>query len=253
MIDKKRVRQGFQRAAATYDTQAVIQQRVADHLLALLGGHHTNPIHRVLEIGCCTGLLTRKLCAQYSDINELVLNDLVEDFAAIAGNQPGIPAVRFLAGDIEETPLPGSFDLIISSSTFHWVNNLPALLAKLAHHLAPNGLLAFSMYGQDNMHEIRTLCGVGLKYYSASEIADIAARYCRIAQSDEQHQVFSFDSAQSVLEHLRQTGVNSLNTVPWTKKRLQQFYRAYERQFQGSEGVQLTYHPMYIIARKKAQ
>jgi len=94
MIDKKRVRQTFQRAAASYEDQAIIQHRVADHLLGLLDRFaESAEINRVLEIGCCTGLLTRKLAGQYRAIMELVLNDLVESFAVPAGNQPGIPAI----------------------------------------------------------------------------------------------------------------------------------------------------------------
>ena len=50
-INKKRVLQTFQRAADSYDNQAMIQHRVADQLLSLLDCPSRNTIHRVLEIG----------------------------------------------------------------------------------------------------------------------------------------------------------------------------------------------------------
>lgn len=250
MINKDRVRRCFLRAADSYDGQGIIQQRVADHLLDLLKQTHYPTINRVLETGCCTGLLTRRLCQQLQDINELVLNDLVEEFALRAGDQPGIPAIRFLAGDIETIALDGLFDLIISSSTLHWVNDLPALLAKLSGHLAPGGVLAFSLYGTDNMKEIRHVTGIGLHYYTLAEVVDMVSRHCTVRQSDEQHHHIHFSTANEVLAHLRQTGVNSLNKTLWTPGRLRRFTREYNNRFSSPKGVQLTYHPMYCIAQR---
>ncbi|MEA2114945.1 MAG: malonyl-ACP O-methyltransferase BioC [Thermodesulfobacteriota bacterium] len=250
MIDKERVRQSFQRAAASYDSQAMIQHRVADHLLGLLNCHDRKEIHRVLEIGCCTGLLTRKLVEQCSDILELVLNDLVEGFAAQAGNQAGIPAISFLAGDIETIPLTGPFDLIISSSTFHWLHDLEGLLIKLADNLAPGAILAFSMYGPDNLQEIRQLTGIGLDYFSLQQVQAMVSKYFTLDYSDQQQEVFHFTSPREVLTHLRGTGVNAVSIKAWTRRRLQRFNREYSEKFSDGRKVRLSYHPLYIIAHR---
>ena len=250
MIDKQRVRQSFQRAAASYDSQAMIQQRVADHLLGLLDCRDGKEIHRVLEIGCCTGLLTRKLTECCNEIQDLVLNDLVEGFAAQAGNQPGIPAISFLAGDIETIPLTGLFDLIISSSTFHWLHDLEGLLKKLAAHMAPGAILAFSMYGPDNLQEVRQLTGIGLDYFSLQEVQAMVSQHFTLERSDQQLEVFHFDSPLEVLTHLRRTGVNAVSLKPWTRRRLQRFTREYSEKFSDNQGVRLTYHPLYLIAHR---
>ncbi len=252
MIDKERVRQSFQRAAASYDSQAMIQHRVADHLLGLLDcyDHDKMEIHRVLEIGCCTGLLTRKLVEQCSEILELVLNDLVESFATQAGNQAGIPAISFLAGDIETIPLSGPFDLIISSSTFHWLHDLEGLLKKLADNLAPGSTLAFSMYGPDNLQEIRQLTGIGLDYFSLQQVQAMVSKHFTLDHSDQQREVFRFDSPLEVLTHLRRTGVNAVSIKAWTRRRLQRFTKEYYEKFSDGQAVRLTYHPLYIIAHR---
>ncbi len=250
MINKQRVQQTFQRAAASYESQAMIQHRVADHLLALLDCHGGKEIHRVLEIGCCTGLLTRKLVEQCNEIYELVLNDLVEGFAVQAGSRIGIPAISFLAGDIETIPLSGPFDLIISSSTFHWLHDLEGLLKKLAAHMAPGAILAFSMYGPDNLQEIRQLTGIGLDYFSLQEVQAMVSKHFTLDRSDQQLEVFHFDSPLEVLSHLRRTGVNAVSIKAWTHRRLQRFNREYNEKFCGGQKVRLTYHPLYIIAHR---
>ena len=251
MIDKKRVRQSFQRAAASYDDQAMIQHRVADHLLSLLADHELQNIHRVLEIGCCTGLLTRKLTARYDDILDLVLNDLVESFAVQAGDLPGIPAISFLAGDIETIHLTGPFDLIISSSTFHWLNDLEGLLKKLADKLAPGGTLAFTIYGPDNLQEIRDLTGIGLDYLSLQEVQTMVEKYFILDLSDQQREVFHFSSPMAVLDHLRKTGVNAVSRNPWTPRRLEQFQKEYINRFSEEQGLRLSYHPLYLVAHRR--
>ena len=250
MIDKKRVQQTFQRAANSYDDQAMIQHRVADHLLELLDCQNKKEIHRVLEIGCCTGLLTRKLAGQCGEIGELVLNDLVETFAVQAGDVAGIPAIRFLAGDIETMPLSGPFDLVISSSTFHWVNDLESLLKKLADTMAPDALLAFSMYGPDNLEEIRELTGIGLDYFSLQEVQAMVDKHFTLDHGDQQREVFHFADPMDILDHLRSTGVNAVSSKPWTPRRLQRFKDEYVQKFSDVQGVHLTYHPLYLVAHR---
>jgi malonyl-ACP O-methyltransferase BioC len=248
MIEKKRIARSFQKAAESYERQAVIQHFVADHLLELLDIHSRRSFQRVLEIGCCTGLLTRKLLKRHPEIYEILLNDLVESFAEQAGNLPGVPAVGFLAGDIENLPLAGQFDLIISSSTLHWVHNLDMLLGRLARHLAPGGILAVSLYGPENMQEIRELSGIGLHYDSRDEVEAKIKKHFSLVHSEEQIKTFTFASPEKVLEHLRETGVNALQQSPWTPRKLRHFVQSYQDKFSNQQGVVLRYHPLFLLA-----
>ena len=61
-----------------------------------------------------------------------------------------------------------------------------------------------------------------------------------------------FDDPKSVLQHLKATGVTATaKSHRWTKQSLQQFYLDYQ-QFYGEQGFSLTYHPIYVIARRIA-
>lgn len=249
-VDKNRVCRQFRRAAESYDGQAEVQHRTAERLLNLLAEQGELQPQRVLEIGCCTGLLTRKFLGQVQGIKELVLNDLVPDFAQRITGLGNPPALSFLPGDIESMELPGSFDLIISSSTFHWLHDLESLLAKLAEHLNPGGMLFFSLYGPDNLQEIKALTGIGLEYASLQEVEKKVKQYYTLYHSSQQRQVFQFITPQAVLTHLRQTGVNAISRTPWTRQYLKDFCSEYNRRFQTGQHVPLTYHPLYFVAHK---
>ncbi len=252
-VDKELLRQQFRRAAASYERQAVVQQRAAGRLLDLLAQHCVKPPQRVLEIGCGTGLLTRSLVTRFSSIRELVLNDLVPDFAARMDIASLGPAVLPLPGDIETLPLPGSFDLIISSSTLHWLDDLDGLLDKLTDHLRPGGLLAFSLYGPENLHEIRALTGIGLPCRSLTEIAASLSQRLTLLHSSGEVETLRFASPQDALRHLRQTGVNALSRSSWNRAKLEQFCAEYRRRFIVDGGVALSYHPLYFITRRDRQ
>ncbi|MCI5144626.1 MAG: malonyl-[acyl-carrier protein] O-methyltransferase BioC [Candidatus Electrothrix sp. AR3] len=249
-VDKKLVCRQFRRAAESYDDQAAVQYRTANRLLELLEQYGRGHYQRVLEIGCCTGLLTRKLISQDKGIKELVLNDLVPDFADRMAGTGHFPALTFLPGDIESVQLPGSFDLIISSSTFHWLHDLDSLLARLVERLNPGGILLFSLYGPDNLQEIKSLTGIGLDYCTFQQVQAMVRQYCTLDHSSQQRHVFDFATPQAVLTHLRQTGVNAVSGTPWTREDLRYFCREYTRRFQSSQHVQLTYHPLYFVAHK---
>ncbi len=249
--DKHLIEQRFAQASATYEQQAAIQLMVADKLLTMVDPQLPAAPASVLEIGCCTGLLTEKLIQQFPSIRNLTASDLVSAFQKqITEKARSLEQdITFLAGDIEAIALTASYDLIISSSTFHWVYDLPGLFAKLSRHLNPGGIFAFSLYGPHNLKEIREITGVGLDYKSLAEVSGYISAPFQLIETSQQEEVLWFTNPIGVLQHLRQTGVNAIAKETWTRKRLNRFINQYQKRFQGKEGVQLTYHPMFVVAR----
>lgn len=249
--DKNLIEQRFSKAAPTYEKQAGVQHVVAEKLLSMLDGViDTHPLS-ILEIGCCTGLLTAKLAHHFQGVQRFTAIDLSPSFAPyIAEKTKSLDAeVQFLAGDIESIAIPGKYDLIISSSTFHWMHNLPALLTKMSKALTPGGVLAYSIYGDQNLREIRNLTGIGLQYESYKAILGYTSSCYTVYATDQKCEVLGFENPFAILQHLRQTGVNAIGTKSWTRGQLARFCRQYKEQYTIPEGVQLTYHPMYFISR----
>eukprot|EP01133_Synstelium_polycarpum_P019484 gene19484-23341_t len=57
-----------------------------------------------------------------------------------------------------EQPLPfeaESFDLIISSMSLHWINDLPGVFANLRACLKPNGVFIGALLGEETLTELK--------------------------------------------------------------------------------------------------
>ena len=251
--DKTLVSRRFEQALETYEGHAQVQALVADALLRdvqrILPDIHPSS---ALEIGCCTGLMTEKIVAQHASLTHLAVCDLVSSFQRCiyerSQAQGWQPQVSFLAGDIETLNLPKRYDLILSSSTLHWVHDFPRLAAKLGRHLNPGGVLAISLYGPDNFKEIREITGTGLTYRSITELSDILGQFFQLLLIKERKEQLFFADPLAVLRHLQATGVNGLTKQVWSKGRLSDFAKEYTKRFSTAEGVVLTYHPLYFVA-----
>lgn len=251
MPDKHLIRLRFARAAATYDQQAVVQRAVADRLLRLLAEHPGPPFRRVLEIGCGTGILTGGLLRRFAGLTSLYVNDLVPEFAPlVAARVPPELHLEFLAGDIETIPLPGELDLVLSSSTLHWLADLPGLLARLHSRMNRHATLCFSLYGPRNLREVRELTGIGLEYHPLAAIKEMVAAHFTLLACREELLTYPAPDPLALLTHLRQTGVSGLAAPRWSRARLQDFVQGYRRRSSGPGGGSLTYHPVYCLARK---
>lgn len=105
------------------------------------------PNMRVVDLGCGTGRLTRKLHEQLHAHETTGIDRSVRMLEQSA--QDATPGLRFEEGTIEAFPGErGAFDLIFSNAAYHWVDDHPALLARLTAALTPSGQLAFQVPAQ---------------------------------------------------------------------------------------------------------
>jgi len=251
-VEKERIARSFARARHSYELQADLQAGVADHLLTMIRSAESDFSQgRALEIGCCTGILTRRLVRRFPALAELHLNDLVPEFVRMASPRDFTGRIRHWPGDIESLAIPGPFHLIVSSSTLHWLHDLEGFFSRFSRLLHPGGVMAVALYGPENLREIRSLTGQGLIYLSREELRRMGARHLRIIAVEEERKTLWFDDPLAVLHHLRATGVNALSRRGWNRTRLARFQAHYRQRFGGRNGVPLTYHPMYLVGRAK--
>jgi SAM-dependent methyltransferase len=98
---------------------------------------------RVVDLGCGFGWFCR--FAHEAGAAEVLGVDLSENMLARAREMATDPAITYRRVDLEELDLPpASFDLAYSSLAFHYVADLPGLLATVARALVPGGRLVFS-------------------------------------------------------------------------------------------------------------
>ncbi|KPK12222.1 MAG: hypothetical protein AMJ68_02570 [Acidithiobacillales bacterium SG8_45] len=153
-LNKRQVRQAFDRAAGTYDQYAVLQYDIAERVLERLDVIQTD-IRTVLDIGCGTGYCTRALARRYPRANVIGL-DLSPAMVGLANAQRGWRRrSRYLSGDAEALPVASqSVDLLFSNLAIQWCDP-DEVFAEFARVLRPGGVLMFTTFGPDTLKELR--------------------------------------------------------------------------------------------------
>lgn len=252
-IDKERLKKRFKRSIETYNEHAIIQQNTATELMEKLSGMMKNGAGEVLEIGCGTGLTTTMIMRLLKPAY-LFVNDIVADFEqviqqiAIENNYQNF---CFIPGDIQNIAIPANLDLIVSTSTFQWIDKPSLFIKKISGALNTDGILAFSTFGDKNLNEIKSIENKSLNYTAFETLQNELNEHFNIIYSDSKIEQIYFNTAIDVLKHLKKTGVNCLRDKIWTKKRLNNFLQHYEQKFNTSKGLSLTYNPVCFILTKK--
>lgn len=96
---------------------------------------------RIVDLGCGTGELTREMHRHFKAASTLGV-DSSESMLARAAEVTE-PGVTFAKGKLEDTA--GEWDLVFSNAALHWVDDHPAVLAKLTRCVADGGQLAMQM------------------------------------------------------------------------------------------------------------
>jgi ubiquinone/menaquinone biosynthesis C-methylase UbiE len=157
----------FDGIAGRYD--ATRQSYPAEIVDTLLTTARIGPGAAVLEIGCGTGQLTRRLAGRSLDLTVI---DIGATLVATARRNVPDPTVRFEVSAFEEFTDPGPFDLVVSATAFHRID--PDVgLARVARLLRPGGWLALLSTGERYPEPLRAdLRGLWMKYNPTDEWAD---------------------------------------------------------------------------------
>ena len=248
MTDKELIRKRFSGAGAAYGDAAVVQRDIAAALSSMIDMHVPGLFRdRILEVGCGTGFLTRRLAADTA-VKELFINDICSEFSSFFED---LPSVKFIPGDAELIDFPSGIGLIASSSVIQWFDSQESFFHKCRKCLRSGGYLAFSTFGGNNLYEIRELTGKGLAYPSLQELETWLSRAgFHILRMDEEEVTLTFPTPIDILRHLRMTGVTGTSGHTWSRGRLTTFTESYFERFRTDGGVSLTYHPVYVVTQK---
>jgi malonyl-CoA O-methyltransferase len=154
-LDIPRVRRAFDRAAATYDTAAVLHAEVRDNLLQRLDLMALAP-RVVVDAGAGTGRASAALKRRYPDALVVALDSSPRMLKAAGRQQTWLRRFARVCGDAERLPLAdASVDLILSNLMLQWCDPDP-VFAEFRRVLAPRGLLTFTTLGPDTLKELRS-------------------------------------------------------------------------------------------------
>jgi SAM-dependent methyltransferase len=153
-FDRALMQKHRDRAAARFGPAAFLKIRAIEDLCERLAFINRR-FERALDIGAHNG----QMAAYVSQQAELA--DKIGFYASCDFSEKMITAIGIdygFVGDEEALPLaPQSLDLITSSLSLHWVNDVPGVLAQARLALRPDGLLLVAFLGGRTLQELRAV------------------------------------------------------------------------------------------------
>lgn len=140
MTDNKR---DFNREALTWDDNPVRAELAGALAEAILRRVPVADSMDLLDYGAGTGLVTLGLQPFVRSVTAADSAQGMLDRLAEKASASGLSNVRTMLLDLERESAPDAcFDLIVSSMTFHHIENVPALIKRLFGMLRPGGYIA---------------------------------------------------------------------------------------------------------------
>jgi len=258
-LDKRRVRRAFEDSAARYDEFAVLQREVARRLLERLDVLRIRPA-TIVDVGAGTGQATGELLRRYRGSRVLALDVAMAMLrkSARAGNWRRRPSP--VCGDAESLPLAaGCVDMIYSSLTLQWCNDLERALREMRRVLKPDGVLLFTTVGPDTLKELRASWAEADAYAHVNgfiDMHDVGDAVMRAGFADPVMEMemmcLTYPGVPQLMHDLKGLGArNNMQGRPrglTGRQRYQRAERAYER-FRTPEGVlPASYEIIYGLA-----
>lgn len=154
-LDKRQARRQFGKAARAYDDIAVLQHETGRRMCERLDYMRVKPA-RILDLGCGTGKSTEGLLRQFPKAQLLAMDFALPMLERARRRGRWLKRPRCICGDIDALPLPDeSVDLVFSNASLQWSADPQAAFSDISRVLRPGGLVIFSSFGPDTLHELR--------------------------------------------------------------------------------------------------
>ena len=212
VVEKK-----FSRAALTYQKSSSIQQQIVNFLYDEFLAQEN--FSNVLELGCGTGFLASKILENKNvqkytavDISSEMLEQCSQRLETFNSKK------EFLKQNIEQTSFRDKYDLVLSASTLHWIQDFEGLLERIKAGLKSDGKLVFSLMLQGSfsvVHETRRLLEgredeVAITFPSFEGIKKALEKSGYLVDSSlEKNYTESFSSVRDFFTSIRKRGVGA--------------------------------------------
>lgn len=256
LLDKHKTRLGFERAADTYDANAVLQREIGERLQERLDLIKLQP-QTVLDLGSGTGFLTEKLLRRYKKAR-IIGVDLAHSMVRKTRQRGNWLRKPYgVCADAARLPFqPQCADMLVSNLMLQWCNDLPGVFSEFVQVLKPGGVLMFTTFGPDTLKELRASWGKVDGYTHASRFPDMHDVGDALLQAgfrdpvmDMEVLTLTYADVRGLLRDLKGIGANNAtggrNHGLTGKARLQAFLTAYEN-FRNQQGLYpATYEVVY--------
>lgn len=239
VLDKRKTRLGFERAAHSYDEAALLQREVGLELLERLDWIKLNP-QRVLDLGCGTGMMAEALLKRYPKAEIIGVDIAFNMVLQTIKRRHWWRKPLGVCADVQALPFANqSCDMLISNVMLQWCNDLVPVFKECARVLRPEGLITFATFGPDTLKELRASWAKVDGYPHVSRFLDmhdvgdaLLAAGFRDPVVDREDKILTYAEVKGLLQDLKAIGANNATQGRATglmgKQRLQALYQAYE-------------------------
>lgn len=154
IFNKSTLSSRFGAKAQSYENATPVQEEMGKALLDRISELRSQgQIHRILEIGCGTGRLTRHLVTAFPRAKITALDISAEMVEYAKGKHP---QASYVVADAENylATSSESFDLIVSNATVQWFEDPDLSLTRARKLLNIGGLLAIATFAEKTFHEL---------------------------------------------------------------------------------------------------
>lgn len=156
MLDQRRIRTAFERAAKGFDAADFLHREIRDRLFDRLRMVDINP-EWILDLGAGTCSGVPNLARKFQASSVVALDFAAPMLAAGAHKIAGNPAATALCAQAASLPFRNqSIDLIFSNLMLHHCPDPGAVLSEARRVIRFPGLLTFTMLGQESLAELRS-------------------------------------------------------------------------------------------------
>jgi malonyl-CoA O-methyltransferase len=261
-LDRRALARSFSRAARHYDAAASLQQRVGAELQDRLQYFALKP-QRIIDLGAGTGQGAQQLSKRFSDAQVLAIDIAEGMLQAMVSARWRLPwreeRTQRICADAYALPLAArSVDLIYSNLMLQWCDRPEAVFREIARVLRPGGLLVFSSFGPQTLHELRHAWAAadGERHVSLfldmPQLAEALTR-AHLAEPvlDVDEYRLHYPDADTLMRELKQLGArNAARDRPrglTGRARMQAMRSAYEGE-RGAQGLPATYEIIFGAA-----
>lgn len=231
-VNKPLVARRFGAVAQTYEEHASVQADMARRLSRLWEEASAPEVGEVLEIGAGGGGFTREYL-KWAKCETLALWDLTSIDESLPGEH------KICDGETELRHLPdASLDAIVSAATIQWFSSQSTFYKECGRVLKPGGALVISTFGPENFREIGAS-----GYPDEDTLRRWLEREFQIISFETELVEMRFAGPLQLLKHLKLTGVNALRSDREAVSRA--------RDIINNGLCRLTYHPVFVVARRR--
>ena len=254
-LDRHAVARSFDRASGQYASAAHLQARVGAELLERLQFFRLEPCV-IVDLGCGIGAGAASMRHRFPRAQVIAIDSAFLMTREARRRQRFWRRFDCVCADGYALPLAAqSVDLVFSSLMLQWCDDPPALFAQVQRVLRPGGLMLFSTFGPDTLHELRTAWASADDQSHVSVFADMPQLGAAMSLSgltepvmDREQQVTHYPDVRALMTELRSVGARHAaadrRRSLTGRTRMQSMLKAYE-QLRTPAGLPATWEILY--------